>query len=85
MKTVHTGPDHEAFRQDVLNLLQKHCAKMGAEQVVAMMANMVGQAIAQLDQRRFTSAQAMAIVKSNIEMGNKMALNPLANFKGTKQ
>lgn len=85
LKTVKTNIDHEAFRKDVLDLLQRHVGAMGAEQVLAMMSNMVGQAAAQLDQRRFTPEMASAIIKANIEAGNRHALGPLANFKGTKQ
>lgn len=85
LKKLFTGPEHEAFKAEALELLQKHCAVMGAEQVLALMANMVGQAAAQLDQRRFTPEAASAIIRANIEAGNRHALGPLANFKGTKQ
>lgn len=86
LKRVKTGEAHEAFKRDVVDLLKKHGEPgLSVEELVAMMAHMLGQAVAQLDSRKFTPEEASALVRSNIEAGNRSVLNSLANFKGTKQ
>ena len=77
--------DHDAFRQDVLNVLAKHGSKLNAEEMLALIANMTGQAAAMMDQRKFTSKQVTDLIAENIQNGNKAVVNKLQRTKGPMQ
>lgn len=77
-----TGPQHEAFYQDLVKLLNKHTAHLSAEEMLAISANVVGKLVAYQDQRTMTSDRALDIVSRNIEIGNEHARAELMNTKG---
>lgn len=85
MKTVPTSVDHDAFRQDVLNVLAKHGSKLSAEEMLALLANMTGQMAAMMDQRKFTPQQVTDLIAENLQHGNKAVVNKLQKAKGPMQ
>lgn len=85
MKTIRTSVDHEAFRQDVLNVLAKHGSKLNAEEMLALLANMTGQMAAMMDQRKFTPQQVTDLIAENLQYGNKAVVSKLQNVKGPMQ
>lgn len=72
-------PRIEAFRADVLVLLDRHLGDLPREHMLAITAHLLGQMIAFQDQRRFTAAQIMDLVSRNIEAGNQSVIAPLTN------
>lgn len=85
MKTIRTSVDHDAFRQDVLNVLAKHGSKLNAEEMLALLANMTGQMAAMMDQRKFTPQQVTNLIAENLQYGNKAVVDKLQNVKGPMQ
>lgn len=85
MKAVITGVDHDAFREEVTELLRKHGEKLDQQELLALLSQMVGQMVAVMDQRRFTPAGCFAIIKANIEAGNKGLVDSLLKSKGRMQ
>lgn len=85
MKTIRTSEDHEAFRQDVLNVLAKHGSKLNAEEMLALLANMTGQMAAMMDQRKFTPQQVTELIAENLQNGNKAVVSKLQKTKGPMQ
>lgn len=79
MKSHAITPQIEAFRSEMLVLLNKHFGSLPSEHMLAVASHMVGQMIAMQDQRRFTSATIMELVSRNIEAGNRIAVEALIN------
>ena len=75
-------PEHEVLYQDLCKLIGKHGDKVSAQEMLAVAANMLGKLVAMQDQRVMSPAMAMEIVAQNLEHGNKMAVDQLANSKG---
>ena len=85
MKTIRTGVDHDAFRQDVLNVLAKHGSQLDAEEMLALLANMTGQMAAMMDQRKFTPKQVKDLIAENLQYGNKAVVDKLRKARGPIQ
>lgn len=85
MKTILTGVDHDAFHQDVLDVLAKHGSKLNAEEMLALLANMTGQMAAMMDQRKFTPKQVTDLIAENLQYGNKAVVNKLQKTRGPMQ
>ena len=85
MKTIRTSVDHDAFRQDVLDVLAKHGSKLNAEEMLALLANMTGQMAAMMDRRKFTPKQVIDLISENLQYGNKVVVDKLQNVKGPIQ
>lgn len=79
MKTVNAGCAHEALRNDLIAVIQAKYADMPADEILAVVAVLVGQLMALQDQRRFTAAQVVALVEENIMAGNRLAVADLMN------
>ena len=58
-----------AARAEVLEVLRRH-QPMEPIEMVAVLAQTLGQMLALLDQRQFTPAQAMEVVEENLAAGN---------------
>ena len=58
-----------AARAEVLEVLRRH-QPMEPIEMVAVLAQTLGQMLALLDQRQFTPAQAMQVVGENLAAGN---------------
>lgn len=76
--SVHVAKvEHEAFYQDLTEVLRKHGGSLSSLEMLAIGANMVGKLIALQDQRTMTPAQAMQVVAINIERGNQETIAAL--------
>lgn len=71
-----TNEKHEAVYQELTAVLQKWCDELGLSsvEVLAILSNMVGKAIALQDQRKMTREAALRIVMNNIELGNQQMM-----------
>lgn len=69
-------PEHEAFYQDMVELLRKY-DKLGAQAMLDIACNMVGKMIAMQDQRKHTPEQIMRMVSDNIEAGNRQMIDEM--------
>lgn len=58
-----------AARAEVLEVLRRH-QPLEPIEMVAVLAETLGQMLALLDQRQFTPAQAMEVVGENLAVGN---------------
>lgn len=85
MRRHEPSPAARGFRNDVIVVLRKYADNLGAMGMLAVTAHLVGQLVAMQDQRKMTSAQAMELVASNIEVGNASVVNGLANPLGGAQ
>jgi hypothetical protein len=79
MKVKLARPEHEVAYKDICELINKHAAKLTAEEILCIAANLVGKLIAMQDQRTMTAQRAMDIVLLNIEFGNKTIMGTLAS------
>ena len=75
-------PEREVAYHDICKLVSKHSAKLSAQELLAVAANMLGKLVAMQDQRTMSPSLAMEIVAQNLEHGNKMVLEQLTNSKG---
>lgn len=66
-----TGPEHEAFNDDVLALLNKHAGKLDAVDMLAIAAKIVGKLWTLQDRRKYTPEAVSQIVYRNIALGNE--------------
>jgi hypothetical protein len=82
MALTKSTPEHEVAYKDLYELLKKNIGGATAVQLLAIAANMVGKLIAMQDQREVSREDAMEIVLTNIEHGNKQALDKLMESKG---
>lgn len=77
LKTVSMTPAQVAMRDRVLAVMRAEVGNLPADELLAVMANLVGHVIAMQDQRRFTPDAVMALVTANIQSGNRQAVNDL--------
>jgi hypothetical protein len=77
------GAAHEAFRKDVLALVDRHGGHLSAQEMLAVAAYLAGQLVAHQDQRSMTHAMAFEIVFANIVRGNSDAVSSLHAPRGT--
>lgn len=73
---------HQNLYQDLLDLLNKYAGQLPAPEVLAIASNIVGKLMAYQDQRSMTPAMAIELVRENIELGNRQALEILNETKG---
>ena len=82
---VHLAkPEHEVLYQEITALVTRHARQLSPIEILAVASNMVGKLVAMQDQRVVTPAIAMETVSKNIEVGNKQAIDALANSQGGK-
>lgn len=75
MMKLHSATEiHEQARMAMLKALEQFGDRIRPEEIVAVLAYTVGQAIAMLDQRQFSSSDAMTLVSENIKQGNADAI-----------
>jgi len=82
MKSIQPKAEHLAFRKALEAAMVQHGAMLSAADMLALVSHLVGQLIALQDQRTMTPAMAMQIVSSNIECGNREAIEPLLTQTG---
>ncbi len=82
-KLVKPSPDHIKLRAGFIDLVTRETPDMPLDQMVAVVAYMLGQMIALQDQRRWSPAQMMDLVSQNIQAGNRDAIaHHFANTAG---
>lgn len=83
MKTKLVEPSEacKKLHTDLANFLKKFCDDHGttSEELLAILAYMVGQTIALQDQREWTGDKAMSFVAANIQKGNQDVIDSLHN------
>ena len=72
---VSPTPEMQAFRDDLLAILNKHAGSLDASEMMALAAYTTGQIMAMQDARKWTPELAMEIVASNLELGNAHAIS----------
>lgn len=80
MRTIQPTPEIEAFMADLkgsMNPVIERHPTLGADIMLAVTAQLVGNLIAMLDQTKYTAAEAMDLVSKNITIGNSEALRAL--------
>lgn len=84
MKTKTKAPtvQMEAFRNDLLAVLNKHAGALDASEMMALAAYTTGQIMAMQDARKWTPALAMEVVAKNLEAGNAQAIAESAKWMG---
>lgn len=84
MKSMKPGKPDEAFRTDMLKVLDKHAGALPQDRILALCAYTLGQIIALQDQRKYTSEMVMQMVSANIQAGNQHAIEQVASAGGSK-
>lgn len=74
MKTREPTVDHEAFRNDMIAVMDKHAGALDSAEMMALAAYTTGQIMAMQDARKWSPELAMEIVAKNIEAGNAQAI-----------
>lgn len=74
-KSKEPTPEMEAFRSDLVALMDKYAGSLDASEMMALAAYTTGQIMAMQDARKWSSAMAMEIVAKNIEAGNAQAIS----------
>ena len=82
MKTKQPTVDHEAFRNDMLAVMDKHAGQLDAAEMMALAAYTTGQIMAMIDARKWSSALALEVVTKNIEAGNAQAIADAGEWMG---
>ncbi len=82
MKHVKASTAHVAFRVALEDAIRTHGANLDAQEILAILANLVGQVLAVQDQRKITPGAGMEIVAWNIETGNAEAIAALIGAPG---
>lgn len=77
MKLSPASELHKTLRLELLEVLRKYTGKLDSSEMLALSAYMVGQILAMQDQRKMTPAMGMNLIASNIELGNKHAIDSL--------
>lgn len=78
-RRIETDHRHEAFKFDVLALIQKHEPQLREVEMLAIASKIVGALCAAQDQRKFTSQAVMMTVQINIEIGNQEFITDFLN------
>lgn len=84
MRKITKGPtpDMEAFRNDLIAVLNKHAGSLDASEMLALTAYTTGQIMAMQDVRKWTPELALKLVGDNIEAGNAQAIADAQKWMG---
>lgn len=83
MAIVKAEPIHEEVKQALMEALRPYQDKLSAQEILAVLSAMVGQAIALQDSTKHSPDTIMAMVSHNIELGNQSMIDQLMNSQGT--
>lgn len=80
MKTIIADERHEAAKARLMEAVAaEHArAELSGPEVLALLAQMTGMAIAYQDQTTMHPVKAMVIVMENVKLGNKWAVEAMA-------
>lgn len=76
---------HDDAKNAVMEALRPFQDKLSAEEILALMAKVVGMLVALQDQRKYTPQQIMSMVSANIESGNQDMVDQLMKSQGGVQ
>lgn len=79
MKTYKPTMAHDEFNNDVTALLRKYGDHLSAQDMLALMSQVVGKVLAFQDQRSMTPEMGLEVIRANIEVGNKQAVDLIRN------
>lgn len=82
-KSKAPTPDMEAFRNDLIAVMNKHAGHLDASEMMALAAYTTGQIMAMQDARKWTSELALEVVARNIEAGNAQAIAGAPKWMGS--
>lgn len=82
MKSQEPSAAALACREAMMTVMKQHADKLSGPELLAISAYTVGQLIALLDHRVFTSKKAMDLVVANIQAGNRHVVEQLAAVGG---
>lgn len=82
-KTAQPTVNHEAFRNDLIVLLNKHAGHLDGAHMMALAAYTTGQIMAMQDARVWSPEMALEIVGKNIEAGNAQAIADAGKWMGS--
>jgi hypothetical protein len=71
--------EHQACRKAVLDILRRDAAEIPSEEVLALVAFVIGEFIGLHDRDKLSSERAIEIVKANILAGNKSITDKMFN------
>jgi hypothetical protein len=74
-KSIMPTIQMEAFRNDLIALMDKHAGRLDASAMMAIAAYTTGQIMAMQDARKWSPALAMEVVAKNLEAGNAQAIS----------
>lgn len=80
MKLRPTNDKHEMLYQELIAAMRKH--DLSAVEILAVLSNMVGKALALQDQTKGDADFYMKIVRANLEEGNRQAIAEVMNPVG---
>lgn len=76
------GPTHEKLYQAICAVIRNEASDMPAEEILAIMCNLVGKLIGVQDQRIYTPEVVMELVIKNITAGNEQLVRELTETPG---
>lgn len=79
LRNVAMNIEHVRFEKDVRKLLEKYSGKMSSTEQLAAVSRMAGMIVGLQDVRYVTQADALEIVRTNMEKGNMAVIKKLQN------
>jgi len=76
-------PEQEITYTQLCAFLRQHSGNLTPQQLLAMVANVLGKVLALQDQSTMTLNDAMEIINKNIIAGNKQALAAMMHIVGS--
>jgi hypothetical protein len=81
-KLFSVEPQQMAFRRDLEASIARH-QHLRADEMLAILAHMLGQVTALQDQRSITAEMAMQIIEENFVHGNQSVLDGIEKTRGS--
>lgn len=82
MKSIKPTDRHLAFMADVKAAMLPY-TDLSSPEILALLSQLVGNAIALQDQNRYTPEMVLKLVADNIEVGNKTVVDQVRDTKGS--
>lgn len=81
MKTMKAEDHHNSLLDAMKAVLQDH-SDMDAEEMLAVLSQLLGQLVAMQDQEKMTVERAQRIIEHNLVQGNQAAIEYLMQSEG---
>jgi hypothetical protein len=82
MTIIKARDVHQRFNQELIALLRKYTGELTAEEVLAIVSQLLGKVAAMQDCRTATAEKVMQTIMNNIEIGNHEAVEELLGEPG---